>query len=101
MPCGVTVEIAPQVVEANAQAPRVNANPGIPVVKEYIRRATFIHEQDIPSAEWTIHHNLNTYPSVTVVDSAGTVVIGGVQYVNANTVVISFSGAFSGKAYLN
>ena len=34
---------------------------------------TFIYEQCTSSDTWVIIHNLNRYPSVTVVDSAGTV----------------------------
>jgi hypothetical protein len=48
-----------------------------------------------------ITHNLNTYPSVTVVDSSGAVVIGAVAYNNKNQIAITFTSAFSGKAYLN
>lgn len=62
---------------------------------------TYTHTQAVASAEWTISHNLNKRPSVTVVDSAGTVVVGDVQYIDDNTVTITFIGAFSGAAYLN
>jgi len=60
-----------------------------------------IHTQGIPSATWVITHNLKKYPSVTIVDSLGNVVIGEIQYTNINTVTLTFSGGFSGKAYLN
>lgn len=62
---------------------------------------TYTHTQSVASATWTITHNLNKRPSVTVVDSGGTVVIGDVQYIDDNTIVITFIGAFSGAAYLN
>lgn len=101
MPCEVIVEINPQRVEANAQAPGVNVRTATPILRQIIAQSTYIHDQDVPSAEWTINHNLNKYPSVTIVDSAGTCVFGAVQYASANTIICSFSGAFSGKAYLN
>jgi hypothetical protein len=63
--------------------------------------ATYTHTQNSASATWTINHNLNCYPSVTIVDSAGSVVIGDVSYTNANTLVVTFVAAFGGKAYLN
>lgn len=63
--------------------------------------STYTHTQNSASATWTITHNLNCFPSVTVVDSAGSVVIGDVSYTNANTLVITFVAAFGGKAYLN
>lgn len=54
-----------------------------------------------PSDTWYITHNLGKYPSVTVVDSANTVVIGDVVYLTKNALVITFIGTFSGTAYLN
>ena len=34
--------------------------------------STYVHEQSVASATWTAVHNLGSFPSVTVVDSAGT-----------------------------
>lgn len=62
---------------------------------------TFTYDQMVPSLVWGIDHMLGKYPSVEVVDSAGTVVTGSVQYINTNRIEISFAYAFSGKAYLN
>ncbi len=61
----------------------------------------FVFNQNSPSATWTITHNLGRRPSVTVVDSAGTVVIGEVTYTSDNALTIQFSAGFSGQAYLN
>jgi len=58
------------------------------------------HTQTSPAATWTITHELGGKPSVTVVDSANSVVVGEVTYVDNETVRIEFSGAFSGYAYL-
>jgi hypothetical protein len=63
--------------------------------------AYFIFEQMLPSGYWIVTHNLGKNPSVTVVDSAGTVVIGEIQYISNNELTLTFSGEFSGKAYLN
>lgn len=62
---------------------------------------SYTFSQSIASNEWKITHNLNKYPSVSVVDSSGNVVHGDVQYVDTNTVILKFKGAFSGKAHLN
>lgn len=61
----------------------------------------YVYIQSSAANVWVITHNLNKYPSVTVVDSAGSVVVGEVVYNNANKVTITFIGSFSGKAYLN
>lgn len=63
--------------------------------------STYIHRQMTASSVWTIVHSLGRFPSVTVVDSGGNTVIGDVTYVDENTVVLTFQGAFSGIAYLN
>ena len=61
----------------------------------------YTYAQRSSSNKWVVEHNLNKYPSVTVVDSAGTVVLGDVTYDSLNKLTISFKGYFSGKAYLN
>ena len=74
--------------------------------KVYWTDATFTHNQTSTSATWTITHNLNKYPSVTVIDSADTVVQGTIVYNSSNRLTITFfeesdALAFQGKAYLN
>lgn len=62
---------------------------------------TYVHNQNSASATWTIKHNLNKYPAVSVADSAGSVVVGDISYIDANTLTLTFTSAFSGKAYCN
>ena len=67
---------------------------------------TYTNNQSSTSDTWTITHNLNRFPSVTVVDSANTVVIGTIVYNSINQLTITFFAggsavAFQGKAYLN
>jgi len=61
----------------------------------------YVHVQNNPSATWTASHNLGKKPSVIVVDSADEVVYGEIEYIDDNTVTLTFVGAFSGKAYFN
>lgn len=65
------------------------------------RMQGYVHYQTTVSSTWAITHNLGKYPSVTVVDSDGNVIIGDVKYVSENEVKVSFTSAFSGAAYLN
>ena len=60
-----------------------------------------IHTQTVSSSTWSITHNLNKYPSVSVVDSSNEEVIGEVQHINSNSLTVKFSAPFSGKAFLN
>ena len=62
---------------------------------------TYRHIQGVSSSTWVVEHNLNKYPSVTVQDSAGSIVIGEITYNNKNTITLTFSGAFSGEAHFN
>ena len=62
---------------------------------------TFIFTQTAPSTEWTVQHDLEKFPSITVVDTGKTVVVGDYTYVDNNNVILSFSAAFAGKAYFN
>ena len=62
---------------------------------------TFIFEQITPSATWNITHTLNKFPSVSVVDTAGTQVFTDVNYIDKNNITLAFSTGFAGKAFLN
>jgi len=67
---------------------------------------TYTHNQSSTSDTWVVNHNLHRFPSVTVVDSADTIVQGTVVYnSNKQLTITFFSGgsalAFQGKAYLN
>lgn len=61
----------------------------------------FTFTQSNGSTTWTIAHNLNKFPSVTVVLSSGDMGIADVTHQDKNNLTISFSVASSGKAYLN
>jgi len=50
---------------------------------------------------WTINHNLNFYPNVTVFDNANNMIEAYVDYDNANTATIVMNSAISGTAYLS
>jgi len=60
-----------------------------------------VFTQGSAASTWTIAHNLEKFPSVTVVDSANNVVVGHITYTNTNSLTVSFSSSFSGKAYIN
>lgn len=59
-----------------------------------------VYSQPVPSTTWNITHSLGGRPSITVVDSAGTVVIGEITYISDSQITASFTAAFSGFAYL-
>jgi hypothetical protein len=61
----------------------------------------YVHTQILAATVWTVVHNMNKYPSVMVVDSGENVVVGEIQYLGLNSLQITFSVPFGGKAYLN
>jgi hypothetical protein len=63
--------------------------------------ATYTFTQVAPDDSWNIIHNLDRYPSVTVVDSGGSEIIPNLIYINANQIDLYFANPTSGKAYLN
>jgi hypothetical protein len=63
--------------------------------------STYEFTQSSPSAVWNIHHSLGTAPlSVTVMDSTNTQVLVQTTFTDTNNVVLTFSGAESGRATL-
>jgi hypothetical protein len=62
---------------------------------------TFVFTQGVPALVWTIQHDLNKFPSVSVVDTANTGVLSQIDYIDSNNITISNTAQFAGKAYLN
>ena len=62
---------------------------------------TFEFTQGTPATTWNIQHDLGKFPSITVIDTADTVVTGQYEYIDNNNVTLTFSAGFAGKAYLN
>ena len=62
----------------------------------------YIHTQSSPAAIWNYTHGLGKKPSVTIIDSAGSIILAKLTYVDLNTIQIDFNGsATSGEAINN
>ena len=66
-----------------------------------VGRVSFEHLQDEVSNTWLVVHNLGFKPNVTIQDSAGTIYEGEISYTNLDSLTVTFSSAFSGKAFLS
>ena len=66
-----------------------------------ITSQTYVHEQGIASEVWEIQHNLNKFPNVVLVDSAGTTFRAAVTYDSLDKCTVYMNGATTGKAFLN
>ena len=62
---------------------------------------TYTYTQSSASALWVVTHTLSKYPSVTILDDSNNVVIADVQYIDENTIQISFASAVTGSVILN
>lgn len=103
MPNDISVDVKIKKSPTGVVVHKTNPNIVIPVEIDTKGAGDkhYTHIQRVASDVWTVKHNLNKYPSITVVDSAETVVIGDAEYLDLNTVRLTFIGAFAGKAYFN
>lgn len=91
-----TVDVGPTAsVTITGGAPNQTLNFVLP------QGGTYIHNQAVSSSTWVITHNMGFFPSVSVVDSGGNMVIGDVTYISEDQISIYFSASFGGKAYLS
>ena len=62
---------------------------------------TFVFTQGVPATTWNVQHNLQKFPSVSVVNNNDLLMNGEITYIDNNNITCNFSAAFAGKAYLN
>ena len=70
-------------------------------IEEVRAKSKFVYTQPSASILWDITHNLRFFPNVTIVDSGENFVIGDVEYVTQNRLLVTFAHSFAGKAYLS
>jgi hypothetical protein len=112
-PPSVTVQAQPFEVVASKQGalevemPVITGPPGPegpegPTGPQGSAGGTYRHIQGSALETWTITHNLGFFPNVTVVDSTGHEIWpGDVTYTSMTTLVLTFSSAVGGEAYLS
>jgi len=61
----------------------------------------YVFSQAVAAATWNVQHDLNKFPSCTMVLSTGQQGYGDVTFIDENNLTITFAGATSGKAYIN
>lgn len=68
---------------------------------QIVSLVSYKHTQNSPLAVWTVVHNLNFFPNVTIFDSGESQVEGSVTHIDETRLTISFSSAIAGKAHLS
>lgn len=84
----------------------VNQQPPDPTYWDVLAQSStgdahYIYTQNIADTVWNIPHILGKIPSVSVVDTGGSEIIGDIAHTDNNNCVLTFSNPFTGKAYLN
>lgn len=93
-----------QVTKKSKVSTVVKASPKTLIVSApaVVTATSYTHTQAAASASWTITHNLGYFPGgVSIIDSAGSKVYGDVTFISENQLVVNFSSAFGGKAYIS
>jgi hypothetical protein len=102
MPIVVVNQGVPRIAVVNPATPTASISSGAGLGPSDIPAlVSFRHTQSAASATWTIVHNLNFFPNVTVIDSGGSMVEATITYTNNTSLTITFSSAISGVAYLS
>jgi hypothetical protein len=97
---GVVGDIYLDYLTTDLWGPKTEAGwPGEPFFRSQIK-SRYVHTQHSVSDTWLITHPLGGFPSISIVDSASSVVLGDVSYLSDTQVRVSFSAPFSGFAYL-
>jgi hypothetical protein len=61
--------------------------------------AYFSQNFQTPALSFTVVHNLGIFPAVTFVDSFERPIVGDIQYIDSNSLSITFTAAESGTIY--
>lgn len=85
----------------SAPGPQGPAGTNGVAASEIVPLVSYRHIQNSPALTWTVVHNLNFFPNVTVFDSGDSQVEGATTHIDETTLTISFSSAISGKAHLS
>lgn len=78
---------------------RINLNPSIQINNS--NTGTYVFVQELPAYTWTIDHNLGYLPNVFIQDSTGRDIDGIVDNISSTQLIISFTSAVAGTAYLS
>lgn len=82
----------------------------IKIIPDIIKIKKFINDGDLtgykyvqttPSKVWNIKHNMDKFPSVTIVSVSGHEVTADVIYISNKEIEIRFSFEYMGEVYLN
>lgn len=74
---------------------------GFITINDVVEDKNYVYEWNTLETSIAVTHNLDKYPAVSIIDTAGSEIIGDITYIDTDTVTISFSAATRGKALFN
>jgi hypothetical protein len=98
---GVSLQDVQEAIAGAALGTTDELSEGVANLYFTVGRVSYEHIQDEVSNTWVVAHNLGFKPNVTVQDSAGSIYEGEISYTTSDSLTITFSSAFSGKAFLS
>lgn len=90
----------PEIVIEHGMPVSVNSEYWDLVILTNTKRYVFVYEQTEESKVWHIEHDLNTFPSVTIVNNDNEEIKGEIVFNDVNNITVSFSEPLTGKVYL-
>jgi hypothetical protein len=57
----------------------------------------YVHNQPTLAVTWTVTHNLGKHPAVFIEDQGGSAMYGTIQYLNNNTLTVTFFRSATGR----
>lgn len=111
LPLGDGQPIDLTLLRAAALAPEWAPESLLPFIEDEVDEAvgsggqtdkTYVHNVAVPSTQVVVVHNLNKWPSVELIDTAGTrYELPSVQYDSLNQLTVNMAVLFSGKIVCN
>jgi hypothetical protein len=83
------------------QGPQGERGPAGSILNFDQTLVSFVYEKRSNAITWTIAHGLRFHPNVTVIDYGQNNVECDIEHVDQNTLILTFSEAVSGFAYLS
>jgi hypothetical protein len=95
------VNITPKVNKITVTEKKNTINLNVSTARFQIGLVSYTYEKQVASTVWNISHNLHFKPNVIVMDYGSNQVECDIEYVDLDTVTLTFSQAMSGYAYLS
>jgi hypothetical protein len=85
----------------NAEVPPAYPWELVAAGAEQAEQFKYVHNQLSPSAVWLVFHGLGGFPNVTAIDSSFKEIVGDLEYLDLNSLKITFASSTGGQAFVS